>query len=165
MQEYRSLIAGSSDTANAAQLLDLNSRLDPQADQQLYASLQPQVEHAKAAVLDQVDGLIVNAEALWAQYQKSGGITARLRLETTISQAFEQQAGYLATAHSQLSLAENTLRLIPISLDDNTGLLANAVAAELDLQRSSIEDLRLLLGDEVTDQKIKLLARQKKRQE
>jgi pSer/pThr/pTyr-binding forkhead associated (FHA) protein len=165
MQEYRSLAAGSSDTGNAAQLLDLNSRLDPQTDKHLYASLQPQVEHAKAAVLGQVDGLIVNAEALWAQYQESGGITARLRLETAISQAFEQQAGYLANAHSELSLAENTLRLIPISLDENTGLLAIAVAAELDLQRSSIEDLRLLLGNEVADQKLKLLKRPINRQE
>lgn len=93
----------------------------------------------------------------WDVYQESGRIAGRLRLETTISEDFRQQAKRLADAANHAARGARVYDDLNLPYPNPWRELYEQVLNEIQLQRQSLEDLSAVIDPALLKRKLDLL--------
>jgi len=90
-------------------------------------------------------------------YRENGGIMGRLRLETSLSEAFRQQAKRLADACNDAARAARVYDDLNLPYPDPWRELYEQVLNEMKLQRQSLNDLNSIIDPVLLKRKLDLL--------
>lgn len=93
----------------------------------------------------------------WETYRENGGIMGRLRLETSLSEAFRQQAKRLADACNDAARAARVYDDLNLPYPDPWRELYEQVLNEMKLQRQSLNDLNSIIDPVLLKRKLDLL--------
>ncbi|RFU47945.1 FHA domain-containing protein [Paraburkholderia sp. DHOC27] len=139
------------------QLLTFYGALDPVADTWFVQAIGNDVAAIREKALVRAQDWLTHAQALWHQYRENGAIGGAERLESGISPQFRSQARLLSEAQS---VAQQGMRIYTQLRADHPGdsdTLLNAINAEVDLQRRSLQELRMVLDPELLRAKLTLI--------
>lgn len=139
------------------QLLGLHAMLDPDADAWYVRAIDGDVNAIREAALRRANLLLNRAATAWRQYRNNGLIGGEQRLEAGISAKFRSQAKLLADAQAD---ARQGLRIYTqLKADEITqwSKTRDDIQAEVDLQRRSLNDLRMVLDPAVLKAKLALV--------
>ncbi|MEZ0601010.1 FHA domain-containing protein [Paraburkholderia sp. IW21] len=138
-------------------LLSFYASLDPTADAWFVQSIQKDVAALHDKALARAQDLLLRAQSLWKQYRASGSIGGTQRLEAGISPGFRSEARLLSDAQTA---AQQGMRIYTQLKADHSAdfdrLLAD-VQAEVDLQRRSLTELRMVLDPGLLKAKLALI--------
>ena len=139
------------------QLLTFYGALDPVDDAWFVQAIGTDVSSIRDKALARAQDWLAHAQALWRQYRENGAIGGTQRLESGISAQFRSQARLLSDAQSA---AQQGMRIYTQLRADHSGdwdsLLA-AINAEVELQRRSLQELRMVLDPELLRAKLALI--------
>jgi len=139
------------------QLLRFYAALDPQADAFYVRAIDADVNAMREAALRRANQLLNRAAASWRQYRNNGLIAGEQRLEAGISGKFRTQAKLLADAQDD---ARQGLRIYAqLKIEDTAqwSKVRDDIQAEIDAQRRSLNDLRMVLDPAVLKAKLALV--------
>ncbi len=139
------------------QLLAFYAALDPQADAFYAKSIDADVNNIREAALRRANTLLNRAATSWRQYRNNGLIAGEQRLEAGISAKFRAQAKLLADAQDD---ARQGLRIYAqLKIEDSAqwSKIRDDIQAEIDAQRRSLNDLRMVLDPAVLKAKLALV--------
>ncbi|CAG4913666.1 FHA domain-containing protein [Paraburkholderia saeva] len=138
-------------------LLSFYAALDPAADTWFMHAIEADVTATHDKALARAQDLLTRAQAEWRQYRANGSIGGTQRLESGISGGFRSQAHLLSDAQS---LAQQGMRIYTQLKADHPSdwdtLLAD-INAEADMQRRSLQELRMVLEPELLKSKLALI--------
>ena len=138
-------------------LLTFYGALDPVDDAWFVQAIGTDVSSIRDKALARAQDWLTHAQALWRQYRENGAIGGAQRLESGISATFRSQARLLSDAQS---IAQQGMRIYTQLHADHSGdwdsLLA-AINAEVELQRRSLQELRMVLDPEMLRAKLALI--------
>lgn len=138
-------------------LLSFYASLDPTADAWFVQSIQKDVAALHDKALARAQDLLLRAQSLWKQYRGSGSIGGTQRLEAGISPGFRSEARLLSDAQTA---AQQGMRIYTQLKADHPAdfdrLLAD-IQAEVDLQRRSLTELRMVLDPGLLKAKLALI--------
>ena len=110
-------------------------------------------DRALAHANDQID----RARTLWKQYRANGAIGGTQRLESGISDGFRNQARLLSEAHNDVQQGMRVFTQLkaphPVGADE----LVSDIDAETQLQRRSLDELRMVLDPGLLKSKLALI--------
>jgi pSer/pThr/pTyr-binding forkhead associated (FHA) protein len=139
------------------QLLTFYGALDPIDDAWFVQAIAPDVASIRDKALARAQDWLTQAQGFWHQYRENGAIGGGERLESGISPQFRSQAKLLSDAQA---VAQRGMRIYTQLRADHSAdwdsLLA-AINAEIDLQRRSLQELRMVLDPELLRQKLTLI--------
>lgn len=138
-------------------LVRFYSRLDPDRDRHFVAALSRDFRDHKGAARQRADEAWQRADRAWRDYRERGGIRGLLRLEESVSDEFEQKSVLLRDAYSSAATGRQMYRLLDVREDAEQASLYADIAAELNLQRRSLEQLSMVLPPALLDAKLALL--------
>lgn len=139
-------------------LLSFYTRIDAQRDAFMFDALRTDFADQREFAEQRAQELLTVSESAWQDYQREGGISGALRLESKISTRYSDQAKRLVDAHDSMREAAQIYALLATEpLPETAALLYASVAAEADRQRSAIKDLGAVLGAETVAAKSALL--------
>ncbi|MBE7417040.1 MAG: FHA domain-containing protein [Ideonella sp.] len=141
----------------ADQLLAFRAALDPEQDGFFAQATQPDVEARKGDVLARAQDAMNRARALWEQYRGAGAIDARQRIETTLSAAFRERARLLGDAARQAQQARDDYAQVDAAVPPAFDAVGEQIRAELEQQRSALQELRNVLDAGLLQRKLALL--------
>lgn len=139
------------------QLLTFYGGLDPTADAWYVQAISSDVSAIRDKALARAQDWFTHAQTLWHQYRDNGAIGGALRLESGISAQFRDQAKLLSEAQSA---AQQGMRVYTQLRADHSGDWDNLLAsinAEVNLQRRSLQELRMVLDPELLRAKLALI--------
>jgi hypothetical protein len=139
------------------QLLTFYGTLDPVDDAWFVRAIGTDVSAMRDTALARAQDWLTHAQALWHQYRENGAIGGAQRLESGISAQFRSQARLLSDAQSG---AQQGMRIYTQLRADHSGdwdSLLTAINAEVDLQRRSLQELRMVLDPELLRAKLALI--------
>jgi hypothetical protein len=138
-------------------LLSFYASLDPQTDAWFVQSIQKDVSALHDKALARAQDLMLRAQSLWKQYRSDGSIGGTERLEAGISPGFRSEARLLSDAQTA---AQQGMRIYTQLKADHPAdfdrLLAD-IQAEVDLQRRSLTELRMVLDPGLLKAKLALI--------
>lgn len=138
-------------------LLSFYAALDPTDDTWFMHAIEADVTATHDKALARAQDLLTRAQAEWRQYRANGAIGGTQRLESGISGGFRSQAHLLSDAQS---LARQGMRIYTqLKADHPSGwdtLLAD-IDAEADMQRRSLQELRMVLEPGLLKSKLALI--------
>jgi hypothetical protein len=138
-------------------LLTFYGALDPVDDVWFVQAIGTDVSSIRDKALARAQDWLTRAQALWRQYRENGAIGGAQRLESGISATFRSQARLLSDAQS---VAQQGMRIYTQLHADHSGdwdsLLA-AINAEVELQRRSLQELRMVLDPDLLRAKLALI--------
>lgn len=132
--------------------------LDPDRDRHFIAALSRDFSAHRGAARQRADAAWQRADHAWRGYRDRGGIRGLLRLEESVSDEFEQKSVLLRDAFASADRGRQMYRLLDVPEDTGQASLYNEIAAELNLQRRSLEQLSMVLPPALLDAKLDLLA-------
>jgi pSer/pThr/pTyr-binding forkhead associated (FHA) protein len=139
------------------QLLTFYGALDPVDDAWFVQAIGADVSSIRDKALARAQDWLTRAQALWRQYRENGAIGGAERLEAGISATFRSQARLLSDAQSN---AQQGMRIYTQLHADHSGdwdsLLAS-INAEVELQRRSLQELRMVLDPDLLRAKLTLI--------
>lgn len=141
----------------AEQLLAFRAALDPEQDRFFVQATQPDVEARKGDVLARAQDAMNRARALWEQYRGAGAIDARQRIETTLSAGFRDRARLLGDAARQAQQARDDYAQVDAAVPAAFAAVGEQIRAELEQQRSGLQELRNVLDAGLLQRKLALL--------
>jgi hypothetical protein len=97
------------------------------------------------------------AEALWRQYRENGPIDGRQRLKEVVSNEFRMQAQSLAEAHEHAQRGARVYAQFRATPPARLARVREEIAAEAELQRRALLDLRHVLEPGLLKAKLTLL--------
>ncbi|SDC15976.1 FHA domain-containing protein [Cupriavidus sp. YR651] len=139
------------------QLLTFYASLDPEADAYYVKAVDADVNGIREAALRRANALLNRAATSWRQYRNNGLIAGEQRLDSGISAKFRAQAKLLADAQDD---ARQGLRIYAqLKAEDSAqwSKVRDEIQAEVDLQRRSLNDLRMVLDPAVLKAKLALV--------
>jgi pSer/pThr/pTyr-binding forkhead associated (FHA) protein len=139
------------------QLLTFYGALDPVDDAWFVQAIGTDVSSIREKALGRAQDLLTRAQAMWRQYRENGAIGGTQRLESGISPTFRNQARLLSDAQSG---AQQGMRIYTQLHADHSGdwdSLLSAINAEVELQRRSLQELRMVLDPELLRAKLTLI--------
>jgi hypothetical protein len=139
------------------QLLTFYGALDPVDDAWFVRAVGTEVSSIRDKALARAQDWLTRAQALWRQYRENGAIGGAQRLESGISATFRSQARLLSEAQS---VAQQGMRIYTQLHADHSGdwdSLLTAINAEVELQRRSLQELRMVLDPELLRAKLALI--------
>ncbi|MDR5807947.1 FHA domain-containing protein [Caballeronia sp. LZ019] len=137
-------------------VLSFNETLDAQGDTYFAKAVDPDIAALKSRAASRAQSLMNQAQALWAQYRTNGGIGGSQRLESGVSDAFRTQAHLLLAAQDTASRGMRILKQVNGD-PDKWSALKGDIDNEVDLQRRSLQDLRMVLEPALLQSKLALL--------
>jgi pSer/pThr/pTyr-binding forkhead associated (FHA) protein len=137
-------------------LLSFYETLDLQTDTFFVKRVAPDVAALRDKATARAQGLMSQAQTLWQQYRTNGGIGGSQRLESGVSDTFRTQARLLSDAQDASTRGMRILRQVKADQGRWT-TLANEIDAEADLQRRSLQDLRMVLEPNLLKAKLALI--------
>jgi hypothetical protein len=138
-------------------LLSFYAALDPAEDAWFVRSVQTDVSALRDKALARAQDLLTRAQGMWRQYRANGAIGGTQRLESGISAGFRGQARLLSDAQS---LAQQGMRIYTQLKADHSAdwdQLLDEIDAETELQRRSLEELRMVLEPGLLKSKLALI--------
>jgi hypothetical protein len=137
-------------------LLSFYESLDVQSDAFFAKAVAPEIASLKDKAIARAQGLMAQAQTLWSQYRTNGGIGGSQRLESGVSDAFRAQARLLSDAEDAATRGMRIFRQLKVDAGKSS-VLANEIGAEADLQRRSLQDLRMVLEPGLLKTKLALI--------
>jgi pSer/pThr/pTyr-binding forkhead associated (FHA) protein len=146
---------GSSDRDD--KLLSFYASLDPVEDVYYVRAVQGDVNALRDKALARAQDLINRAQTLWRQYRANGSIGGTQRLESGISDGFRNQARLLAGANTSVQQGMRVYTQLKAPHPDGSDKLLEDIDAETQLQRRSLQELRMVLEPGLLKSKLALI--------
>lgn len=157
LAQYAAIKAGRGSPGYEEQLLAFYESLDPKTDGYFASNIDADVNSIRDAALRRANQLLNRAATAWRQYRNNGLIAGEQRLESGISAKFRSQARLLADAQDD---ARKGLRIYAqLKIEDSAqwSKIRDDIQAEVDTQRRSLNDLRMVLDPAVLKAKLALV--------
>ncbi|WP_066734280.1 FHA domain-containing protein [Cupriavidus sp. D384] len=157
LAQYAAIKASRGSPGYEEQLLAFYESLDPKTDGYFSENIDADVNSIRDAALRRANQLLNRAATGWRQYRNNGLIAGEQRLESGISAKFRSQARLLADAQDD---ARKGLRIYAqLKIEDSAqwGKIRDDIQAEVDTQRRSLNDLRMVLDPAVLKAKLALV--------
>jgi hypothetical protein len=139
-------------------LLSFYETLDLDSDTFYAKAVAPDVASLKDKATARAQTLMTQAQTLWQQYRTNGGIGGSQRLESGVSDTFRTQARLLSDAQDAATRGMRIFRQVKAeSATAKWTALANEIDTEADLQRRSLQDLRMVLEPGLLNTKLSLI--------
>ncbi len=139
-------------------LLSFYETLDLESDAFYAKAVAPEFTALKDRATARAQALMTQAQTSWQQYRTNGGIGGSQRLESGVSDVFRTQARLLSDAEDAATRGMRIFR--QVKADSATAkwtALANEISTEADLQRRSLQDLRMVLEPGLLNTKLSLI--------
>ncbi len=139
-------------------LLSFYETLDLDGDTFYAKAVAPDVAALKDKATARAQTLMAQAQTSWQQYRTNGGIGGSQRLESGVSDVFRTQARLLSDAQDAATRGMRIFR--QVKADSATAkwtALASEIDTEADLQRRSLQDLRMVLEPGLLNTKLSLI--------
>jgi pSer/pThr/pTyr-binding forkhead associated (FHA) protein len=156
-EQYEALQRARGGPGYEERLLAFYASLDPHEDAYFVRATEPEVGPHRNEALARAREALERAETLWRRYRENGAIDGRQRLKAVVSNEFRQQAQTLAEAHE---CAQRGLRMyaqFKAAPPARLGKVREEIAAEAELQRRALLELRYVLDPELLKAKLTLL--------
>ena len=131
--------------------------LDPDEDAWFMQAVEPEIARNRDRILKRAQDRFARAEALWRQYRDNGAIEGGQRLEGSITDKFRAQARLLSEANAEAQQGVRMHRQLKAEYPMQSAKLQEDIAAELELQRKSVQELRSVLEPALLKSKLELL--------
>ncbi|MCA3192659.1 FHA domain-containing protein [Cupriavidus sp.] len=157
LAQYAIIKAGRGSPGYEEQLLAFYESLDPKTDGYFASNIDADVNSIRDTALRRANQLLNRAATGWRQYRNNGLIAGEQRLESGISAKFRSQAKLLAEAQDD---ARKGLRIYAqLKIEDSAqwSKVRDDIQAEIDTQRRSLNDLRMVLDPAVLKAKLALV--------
>jgi pSer/pThr/pTyr-binding forkhead associated (FHA) protein len=138
-------------------LLAFYGGLSAEEDTYFLKAVEADVGLQKEQAVKRARELMDQAQARWRQYQDNGGIEARLRLETGVSNQFRNQARLLTEARDAAQQGMRIVRQLKTDYPAPWNKLHDDIVAEAEGQRKSLQELRGVLEPRLMKEKLTLL--------
>ena len=146
---------GSSDYEG--QLLSFYGALDPVEDAWFVHAIQGDVAAMRDKALARAQDWLTHAQALWREYRSDGAIGGTQRLESGISEQFRSQARRLSEAQSNAKQGMRIFAQLKADHPAEWDHLRDDIDAEVQLQRRSLQELRMVLEPGLLQAKLALI--------
>jgi hypothetical protein len=140
-------------------LLAFYGELDPTEDRYYIQAIEPDFRIHKDKAIGRADELLSRARNLWDTYRENGAIGGFRRLESRISDEFRSQAHLLSEAHADAQRGMRVYKLLKTDPSTQWGNLQSDIDAEVQLQRRSLEELRMVLEPTLLNAKLALIGK------
>lgn len=157
IDEYAALRAAKGTAAYQDRLLGFYGNLDPTEDVYFVHAIQGDVDAVRDQALAHARDLIARAQADWLKYRDNGTIGGTQRLESGVSDKFRSQARLLSEAQSSALQGMRIFTELNADYPADYTQLADALDAEVELQRHSLEQLRMVLDPSLLKAKLALI--------
>jgi pSer/pThr/pTyr-binding forkhead associated (FHA) protein len=137
-------------------LLSFYESLDLQSDTFFAKAVGADIATLKDKATARAQALMAQAQTLWSQYRTNGGIGGSQRLESGVSDTFRTQARLLSDAQDAATRGMRIFRQLRTDAGKWVAL-ANEIDAEAELQRRSLQDLRMVLEPGLLQTKLALI--------
>lgn len=138
-------------------LLTFYASLDPDADAYFVKAIDTDVNAIREAALRRANQLLNRAATQWRQYRNNGLIAGEQRLEAGISAKFRAQAKLLSDAQDGAAQGLRIYAQLKTGDMAEWNKMRDEIQAEVDLQRRSLNDLRMVLDPAVLKAKLDLV--------
>ncbi|MDR5857455.1 FHA domain-containing protein [Caballeronia sp. LZ062] len=141
-------------------LLSFYEALDVQSDGYFVRAIASDMTALNGKALARGQTWMTQAQSLWEQYRTNGGIGGSQRLESDVSESFRTQARRLSDAHDASTRGMRMLRQVKASdaaSQSKWTALSKEIDDEAELQRRSLQDLRMVLEPSLLQAKLNLL--------
>lgn len=157
LAQYAAIKAGRGSPGYDDQLLSFYASLDPKADAFFAKGVDADVNSIRDAALRRANMLLNRAATGWRQYRNNGMIAGEQRLESGISAKFRSQAKLLADAQDDARQGLRIYAQLKIEDTEQWNKVRDDIEAEIDSQRRSLGDLRMVLDPTVLKAKLALV--------
>jgi pSer/pThr/pTyr-binding forkhead associated (FHA) protein len=138
-------------------LLSFYASLDPVEDVYFVRSVQGDVNALRDKALARAQDQIDRAQGLWRQYRANGSIGGTQRLESGISGGFRSQALLLSGANTAAQQGMRVYTQLKAPHPAGSDQLLEDIEAETQLQRRSLQELRMVLEPGLLKSKLALI--------
>lgn len=162
--DFESLMASQDSEAYPHELIAFYAGLDTSEDAFLRAALKEDFERYESQALIEAKESIGLAQQHWHDYRDDdGGIGGALRLEASLSDAFRERANLLSEAYEHIARCVGVYELLGSPYPPEAKALYERVVSEVKRQRTSLDELRIVLESELVNEKISLLPQPQER--
>ncbi|SEJ58697.1 FHA domain-containing protein [Paraburkholderia diazotrophica] len=138
-------------------LLSFYARLDPVEDAYYVRAIQSDVDALRDRALARAQDSINRAQTLWRQYRANGSIGGTQRLEAGVSEGFRNQARLLSEANTSAQQGMRIYTQLKAPPPAGSDQLLEDIEAETQLQRRSLQELRMVLEPGLLKSKLTLI--------
>lgn len=138
-------------------LLSFYAVLDPAQDAYFVKAIEPDVAAIHDTALRRAQALMNGALASWRQYRRDGALGGEQRLEPEISAKFRAQARLLSGASAQARQGMRIYAQLKVGDTAQWSQVRDDIEAEAELQRRSLQELRMVLNPAVLKGKLALI--------
>ena len=157
INEYAALQSARGTPAYQDRLLGFFGNLDPDEDTFFVKAVQADVDAVRDKALAHARDMIARAQAEWLKYRDNGAIGGTQRLESGISDKFRSQARLLTDGQVSAKQGLRIFTELNAEYPADYTQLADALDAEVELQRRSLEELRMVLDASLLKAKLALI--------
>ncbi|REE91751.1 FHA domain-containing protein [Cupriavidus plantarum] len=157
LDQYAALPRARGTAGYEDQLLALHAMLDPDGDAWYVRAIDGDVNAIREAALRRANLLLNRAATAWRQYRNNGLIGGEQRLEAGVSAKFRAQAKLLADAQADARQGLRIYAQLKADEISQWSKVRDDIQAEVDLQRRSLNDLRMVLDPAVLKAKLALV--------
>jgi hypothetical protein len=143
--------------AYSRQLITLYHELNPREDGFFVQAIEGDFKVQKERVMADMKNWQRVAQQHWDDYLNNHGISATIRVERGVSDAYAAQARRLSVAYEQIGRINSTYGLLQESVPPTVAKLHEAIGNEVKRQRQWLNDLNLVLDPSVLQKKLALL--------
>lgn len=141
-------------------LLAFYGTLDPEEDVHFTKAVDGDIGQQKDKALARAQELVNRAQLQWKKYRDDGGIEGAQRIEAGISARFRNQARLLTEANDSVQQGLRIYQQLRVAQPAEWHKAQQEIGAEADLQRRSLQDLRMVLEPRLLKQKLALIGGQ-----
>ena len=154
---YAALRVGVPAARSRDRILGFHRSLDPSEDRYYLQMIKDQVEAQRDSALAEARQLFAQAREHWQSYRSAGAISGLMRLESTLTETFQERTQQMAEAFRCAALAGRLYTLLGLEpAADEQSLFVNVVT-EVSRQRQWLQDLHLVLDPALLEQKLELM--------
>lgn len=157
INEYAALQSARGTPAYQDRLLAFFGNLDPTDDTYFVKAVQGDVDAVRDKALAHARDMIARAQAEWLKYRDNGTIGGTQRLESGISDKFRSQARLLTDGQVSAQQGMRIFTELNAEYPADYTQLVDALDAEVELQRRSLEELRMVLDPSLLKAKLALI--------
>ncbi|SNT22181.1 FHA domain-containing protein [Noviherbaspirillum humi] len=157
LEQHTAVQKGRGNRGQDERLLQMAGMLDPEEDVYFLRALEPELTANRAAVLAKAREHVAQSEQRWRRYQETGGIDASLRLESTLSPKFREQARLLRDAHEDVARSIRIHRQLKAEYPPQWERFQADIDAEAALQRSGLQEQQAGANPALIRAKLQLL--------
>lgn len=138
-------------------LFDFRGRLSREEDAFFLKATEADFQRCRPQILNVAEESFKLAKDAWEAYRNAGGINGRLRLETSLSETFRQQAKRLADACVLAARGERIYDQLSLAYPPSWRESREQLFREIKQQRQSLDDLSVVLEPGLLKSKLDML--------